>query len=127
MSMSSSLAVPIALILGVELVIRGEVSAEVKLVLVVLEVVAALLRRSSRELVGDDLPVSAVDLEELDELLLLISLPLVLGLDAAAEERGLVHGARDLASVAAACTACIAELARLQLLDLAGGLALCLA
>ena len=98
-----------------------------KLVLVVLEVVAALLRRSSWELVGDDLPVSAVDLEELDELLLFISLPLVLGLDAAAKECGLVHGARDLASVAATCTACIAELARLQLLDLAGGLALCLA
>ena len=125
--MSSSLAVPIALILGVELVVRGEVSAEVKLVLVVLEVVAALLRCSPRELVGDDLPISAVDLEELDELLLLVPLPLVLGLDAAAKERWLVHRARDLASVAAACTACITGLAWLQLLDLAGRLALCLA
>lgn len=80
----------------VELVVGGQVSAEVELVLVVLEVVAALLRSTTWELISDDLPVSAVDLEELDELLLLVSLPLVLGLDAAAEEGWLVHRSSDL-------------------------------
>jgi len=106
---------------------RGKISAKMKFVLVVLEVVAALLRCSPRELVGDDLPVSAVDLEELDEFLLFVSLPLVLGLDAAAEERRLVHRACDLTGIAATGTACVTELVRLLLLDLVGGLALCLA
>ena len=92
----SLLAIPCAWIVHVELVVGGQVSAEVELVLVVLEVVAALLRGATWELIGDYLPVSAVDLEELDELLLLVSLPLVLGLDAAAEEGWLVHRSCDL-------------------------------
>lgn len=93
---NSLLAIPRAWIMHVELVVGGQVSAEVELVLVVLEVVAALLRGATRELISDYLPVSAVDLEELDELLLLVSLPLVLGLDAAAEEGWLVHRSCDL-------------------------------
>ena len=116
----SLLAVPCAWIVHVELVVGRQVSAEVELVLVVLEVVAALLRSATRELVSDDLPVSAVDLEELDELLLLVSLPLVLGLDAAAEEGWLVHRSSDLpARLIADANEGILEMVQVLVLSLA--------
>ena len=75
----------LGILAAVELVALWQIAPKMQLVLVVLEVVSALLRRSSRESLGNHLPVSAVNLEELDELVLLISLPLILSLDAAPE------------------------------------------
>ena len=69
-------------------------------ILVVLEIVAALLRGASWQLLGDDLPVPTVDLEEFDELLLFVSLPLVESFDAASEESRLIDRAGHLASAA---------------------------
>ena len=67
---------------------------QIQLVLVVLEVIAALLGGPAREVLRDRLPVPAVRLEQLDELVLLVLLPLVLRLDARAEQSGLVDRAR---------------------------------
>ena len=54
-------------------------------VLVVLEIVAALLGCSSWQLLSDHLPVSAMDLQQFNELLLFVSLPLIESFDAAPE------------------------------------------
>jgi hypothetical protein len=68
----------------------------VQLVLVVLKVISALLRCPSRQLLGNDLPVAAVLSKELDEFLLFVSLPLVLGLDTTSKKGRLIYRAADV-------------------------------
>lgn len=77
----------------VHLVVRWQVLAKLKLVLVILKIIATLLGRPSGQLVGNNLPIASMLLEQSNELVLLVPLPLVLRLYTTTKERRLVHGA----------------------------------
>ena len=79
----------------IHLVVRRQVLPQLQLIFVVLEVVAALLRRPTGQLIGDHLPVAPVLLKESDKFVFLVTLPLVLRFYAAAEQRWLIYRASN--------------------------------